>query len=100
MLIAMPGRITLIPMMGITGGIMNFIAVVSFVFICSWLPVAVVSAADKNQLTICVHPYRSSTILYQSFSPLAEYFSQKLGQHYVARRDGIVHGGEGGRLEK
>lgn len=59
---------------------MKSIAIISFMFICSWLPFAFVGAADKNQLTICVHPYKSSTLLYQSFTPLAEYLSEKLGE--------------------
>jgi phosphonate transport system substrate-binding protein len=59
---------------------MKFIAVISFVIISSCLPFAVVGAADKDQLTICIHPYSPSTVLYQAFTPLAEYLSEKIGQ--------------------
>ncbi len=59
---------------------MKPIAIISFVIIGSCLPFFEVGAADKNQLTICIHPYSSATILYRSFSPLAEYLSEKIGE--------------------
>jgi len=33
---------------------------------------------DNNTLAICVHPYKPPAQLYRSFSPLAEYLSQKI----------------------
>lgn len=35
---------------------------------------------DSNTLAICVHPYKSSTLIYRSFSPMAKYLSQKIGK--------------------
>lgn len=34
----------------------------------------------NDRLAICIHPYKSSTLLYRSFTPLAEYLSEKIGQ--------------------
>lgn len=34
----------------------------------------------NRELTLCVHPYRSATQLYQSFTPLTQYLSEKIGQ--------------------
>jgi phosphonate transport system substrate-binding protein len=78
--IASPGMIISKRMECNTGNVMKFIAVLNFVIIGICWPLAVVGAADKNQLTICVHPYNSSTVLYQAFTPLAEYLSDKLGE--------------------
>ena len=35
---------------------------------------------DKDKLTLCIHPYKSSTLLYRSFKPLVEYLAKKIGQ--------------------
>ncbi|MCG6968714.1 MAG: phosphate/phosphite/phosphonate ABC transporter substrate-binding protein [Gammaproteobacteria bacterium] len=46
------------------------------------LSMAASTAAEKNDLTICVHPYSSSSVLYRAFSPLAKYLSEKIGQPF------------------
>ncbi|MGD8592948.1 MAG: phosphate/phosphite/phosphonate ABC transporter substrate-binding protein [Gammaproteobacteria bacterium] len=61
---------------------MKFIAVLSVITGVCW-PFTVLGAADKNQLTICIHPYNSSTVLYQAFTPLAGYLSEKLGEPFT-----------------
>ncbi|KPJ96502.1 MAG: hypothetical protein AMJ53_00495 [Gammaproteobacteria bacterium SG8_11] len=63
-----------------TGGSMKSIFVISFVIIYSCLSNTVVADTEQDQLTICIHPYRSSTVLYQAFTPLAEFLSQALGK--------------------
>lgn len=59
---------------------MKSIVVISFAIISICLPLAVVADSDQDQLTICIHPYASSTVLYQAFTPLTEYLSEKLGK--------------------
>lgn len=38
------------------------------------------AAAQENNLTICIHPYSSSTKLYQAYTPLAEYIAAQLNR--------------------
>ena len=54
----------------------------SVLFIATWVATTAAVATDKDDLTICVHPYSSSTLLIQAFSPLAEYLSDKIGQRF------------------
>ena len=59
---------------------MKTIAVICLAIISSCFSFTVAAASDKGQLTICIHPFASSTVLYQAFTPLMEYLSEKLGE--------------------
>jgi phosphonate transport system substrate-binding protein len=69
---------------------MRNIAIVYSVVIVFCYSFGVVSGVERNQtgqekldsktLSICVHPYKSSAVLYRSFTPLAEYLAEKIGQ--------------------
>ncbi|WP_455210194.1 phosphate/phosphite/phosphonate ABC transporter substrate-binding protein [Kaarinaea lacus] len=59
---------------------MKTIATICFAIISICYSFSTVAANDKGQLTICIHPFASSTVLYQSFTPLAEYLSEKIGE--------------------
>ena len=62
------------------GGIMKSIVILSIAVMTMGFSFAAAAAHDKDELAICVHPYNSSTKLYQSFTPLAQYLSEKIGR--------------------
>lgn len=41
------------------------------------------ATTNKEDLTICVHPYNSASALYRAFNPLAEYLSEKIGEPFT-----------------
>ena len=59
---------------------MKTMAIICLVIISSCFSLTLAAASDKGQLTICIHPFASSTQLYQAFTPLAEYLSEQLGE--------------------